>query len=108
MALPKGLSYFSMIHTELTDTPKGTRLLPKVDWQSKEAKDKENVHILLLSPVPFKTSFLISGRETEALDGDAFLDTFVYSTVGFLSYLNGERIATDGSFQRQPLSNEKK
>ena len=107
MALPKGLSYFSMVHTELTDTPKGTRLLPKVNWESKEAKDKKNVRILLLSPVPFKTSLLISGRETEALDGDKFLDSFVYSTVGFLSYLNGERIETDGSFRRAPLGHTK-
>ena len=105
-ALPKGLSYFSMFHTELTDTPRGTRLLPKVDWASKEIKGKKNVRIILLSPVPFKTSLLLSGREQEALDGDAFLDTFVYSTVGFLSYLNGERIETDGSFRRTPLGKQ--
>lgn len=107
LALPKGLSYFSMTHTELSDIPKGTRLLPKINWASKEVKGKKNVHILLLSPVPFKTSLLLSGRETEAFDGDAFLDSFVYSTQGFLSYLNGERIETDGSFHRTPLGKNK-
>ncbi len=107
LALPKGLSYFSMVHTELTDAPKGTHLLPKVAWEAHEHPNKENVRILLLSPVPFKTSLLISGRENEAFDGDPFLDTFVYSTTGFLSYLNGERIETDGSFRRKPIGKEK-
>lgn len=103
MALPKGVGYFSMMHTNLTDVPQGMRLLPEVDWSAHELRDKKNVHILLLSPVPFKTSLLLSGREVEALDGDAFLDSAIYSTEGFLSFLNGERIETDGTFRRAPL-----
>ena len=100
-ALPKGLTYFSLLHTELIDVPKGTHLLPKVNWEDAEHPTKKNVRILLLSPVPFKTSALISGRENELLDGDTFNDATVYSTVGFLSYLNGERIATNGTFRRK-------
>lgn len=101
LALPKGLTYFSAFHTELVDIPKGTHLLPKVDFTSMEHPDKENVHILLLSPVPFKTSALISGRENELLDGDMFDGAAVYSTVGFLSYLEGERIISDGTFRKK-------
>lgn len=100
-ALPKGLTYFSLLHTELIDVPKGTHLLPKVNWEDAEHPTKKNVRILLLSPVPFKTSALISGREKEILDGDTFDGATVYSTVGFLSYLNGERIATNGTFRRK-------
>lgn len=98
LALPKGLTYFSMFHTELTDVPKGMHLLPQVDYEARNHPQKTNVPILLLSPVPFKTSLLISGRQNEALDGDAFLEAKLYSTVGFLSYLRGEEIKHRGSF----------
>ena len=98
-AVPKGLQYFSYTHTEIHDSlPKGVHLLPKVDWEMGEVVGKKNVRILLLSPVPFKASSLENGREHELMDGDRFTDATVYSTVGFLSYLNGERIASGGSF----------
>ncbi len=106
LALPKGLTYFSAFHTELTDVPKGTHLLPRIDWKSLEHPTKENVHILLLSPVPFKTSALISGRINEVLDGDTLVGepydgAAVYSTVGFISYLKGEGIISGGTFKKK-------
>lgn len=101
MALPKGMAYFSLFHTNLVDVPKGMHLLPKVAWEKAEHPERKNVRVLLLSPVPFKTSALVSGRENEMLDGDLFEGAHVYSTVGFLSYLNGERIATNGTFRRK-------
>lgn len=97
-ALPKGFEYFSIMHTDLVDVPRGMHLLPKVDFEEWEHPEKENVRVLLLSPVPFRTSALVGGRENELHDGDTFDGCTVYSTVGFLSYLNGERIRTDGKF----------
>lgn len=97
-ALPKGFAYFSITHTNLVDVPRGMHLLPKVDFEAWEHPEKENVRVLLLSPVPFRTSALVGGRENELGDGDVFEGCVVYSTVGFLSYLNGERIRTDGKF----------
>jgi len=88
----QGIKYFPLLHSDMTEVPKGMHLMPKTDWESFERAEKENVRILLLNPIPLNVSGIEGGALRKLGDGTAFGGYVVYSMTGFISYLKGERI----------------
>lgn len=91
--LPVGMRYFPAFHSERVEVPRGMHLTPRVDWDAVAHPEKENVKVLLLSPIPFRVHGVVQGVKHELGDNKRFGDLRVFSFTGFHSYLEGLRIS---------------
>ncbi len=86
------LAYLPHYGTDMTEIPKGMHLMPKIDWETYERADRENVRILMLNPIPLFTVGVERGAQRKLLDDASFGGMRIWSASGFLSYLEGIRI----------------
>lgn len=91
--LPEGTHLFPPLHSEHIEVPRGMHLLPKVDWDAVAHAEKENVRVLLLSPIPFHAYGVEQGVKHELGDNKRFDGKRIFSFTGLLSYLEGLRIS---------------
>jgi hypothetical protein len=92
MFLPKGSKYLPFWHSEFAEVLKEFHLFPEINFAVYEKKDKENIRVLLLNPIPYKVVGIINGIENELKDDSILNDLRIWSMNGFLSYLKGEII----------------
>jgi len=92
-ALPAGTQYLPFWKSELTQIPRGMRLMPEIRWSEAERPDRENVRVLLLNPVPFQVMAVEGGVRRKLGDDDTFCGMRIWSAAGFLSWIKGERLA---------------
>ncbi len=74
------------------DLPRGLYRTPEIHYADFHSTDKENVHILLLSPIPLDIDLCEGGRIRQISDGDRlpekYGDATVFSATGFIGFLS--------------------
>ncbi len=90
---PKHIKAPSLIHSEIVDVPRGLHLFPSVEWEANERRGVKNIRVLLLNPIPMRIVGVERGIERRLGDDTHFGGMHIFSMTGFLSYLEGERIA---------------
>ncbi len=81
------------------ELPRGLWRTPKINYADYHSIDKENVHVLLLSPIPLDIDLCEGGRIRKLSDGDRlpalYGDAQVFSASGFIGFLShGEAMQT--------------
>ena len=92
---PPNIKYyekFSNVHSEMTELIKGFHLMPNINWEGFESKNKKNIRVFLLNPVPYKVVCVENGIEKNINDGYLFGKYLIWSGEGFASYLRGKSI----------------
>ncbi len=91
--IPQNMDHVPIMFTNLERSlPKGMHLMPRIDWESYERADRENVRILMLSPIPMSVAVVENGRERPSGGGEKFCGMHIWSASSFLSYLEGIRL----------------
>ncbi len=74
------------------ELPRGLYRTPEISYADHHSADRENVHILLLSPIPLDIDLCEGGRIRKISDGDRlpalYGDAQVFSASGFIGFLS--------------------
>lgn len=89
---PKNIAPMPNAHSHVVDLPEGVHLMPDVRYEEHYSPDKQNVHVLMLNPIPFDVDYLRDGHIEKVRDDALLGDVRLWSASGFLSYIDGERI----------------
>lgn len=92
MFRPKNIGPRRLHHTQLYDVPDGMHAMPAVRYEDHHSPDKQNVHVLMLNPIPLDVDYLRDGHIEKVRDDALLGDVRLWSASGFLSYIDGERI----------------
>ncbi len=63
------------------ERPRGIFCMPRIDYERFHAPDRENVHILLLSPIPFEVTYTGNGYHRRLNPKDALTEPYGYAHV---------------------------
>ncbi len=89
---PKNIGPRRLHHTHLYDVPYGMHAMPNVCYEDYHSPDKQNIHAIMLNPIPFDVDYLRDGHIVKVRDDALLGDVRLWSASGFLSYIEGERI----------------
>ena len=87
---------FNMSYMNAENLPKGTHLMPTVTYKDLDSMEKENIHILLLSPAPTRVYLLERHRCRQLSEGDVLPEALggvrIYTADGLISLWEEIRI----------------
>lgn len=92
MFRPKNVAPMPYMHSFVIDLPEGIHIMPNIRYEDHHSPDKQNVHVLMLNPIPLDVDYLQNGQLQKVRDDALLGDVRLWSASGFLSYIEGERI----------------
>ncbi len=63
------------------ELPRGIFCMPGIDYKRFHASDRENVHVLLLNPIPFEVTYTGNGHDRRLTPRDALPEPYGYAHV---------------------------